>query len=323
MRRGAICHAPPGGTGEDLGGAAGGGTRVARAWFIVALVGLLFGSPGQAREAPEGRFFDSDGVRIHYVDEGSGEPVLLIHGFTADLRVNWVEPKIFGGLRDAGFRVVAYDTRGHGKSDKPHDPEKYGPVEIEDAIRLLDHLGLRRVHVVGYSRGGRIAGRLRARHPDRVRALTLGAWADPGDGKGWRDRAPAGEIADALAEGNVAPLVRWVDPGASAELIEAVRSGVGERNDMAALAAAFRAGDSFPDLSKRDLASNEVPTLALVGSEDPFREDAQRMAEVMSELEVLVIPGATHSSTGRRPEFLTGLLGFLTKHQGGQGPDGH
>lgn len=125
-----------------------------RACSIFTLLSLLCGFGAGAQEAQESRVFDSDGVQIHYVDQGSGEPVLLIHGFTADLRVNWVGPGLYAGLRDAGYRVIAYDSRGHGRSEKPDDPAMYGLVEVQDAVRLLDHLGIPSVHVVGYSRRG-------------------------------------------------------------------------------------------------------------------------------------------------------------------------
>ncbi len=115
---------------------------VIRAFSIFTLLSLLCGVGAEAQEAPESRRFDSDGVEIHYVDQGSGEPVLLIHGFTADLDVNWREPGLFSRLREAGYRVIAYDSRGHGRSDKPDDPAMYGPVEVGDAVRLLDHLDI-------------------------------------------------------------------------------------------------------------------------------------------------------------------------------------
>lgn len=93
-----------------------------RACSIFTPLSLLFGVGAGAQEVQVSRVFDSDGVQIHYVDQGSGEPVLLIHGFTADLDVNWVEPGLFGRLREADYRVIAYDSRGHGRSDKPDDP---------------------------------------------------------------------------------------------------------------------------------------------------------------------------------------------------------
>src|SRR5262245_8695747 len=100
----------------------------------------------------EDRFFESNGVKIRYVVEGQGEAVLLIHGVSADLERNWGGPGVFGAL-SKNYRTIAYDNRGHGKSDKPYDPTKYGKEMVEDAARLLDHLDIKRAHVVGYSMG--------------------------------------------------------------------------------------------------------------------------------------------------------------------------
>ena len=88
-------------------------------WLIVWLIGT---TPVTAAELS---YFDSAGVRIRYIDEGAGEPVVLVHGFTADLSLQWVGPGIVGDLKD-DFRVIALDNRGHGRSDKPREPEQYG-----------------------------------------------------------------------------------------------------------------------------------------------------------------------------------------------------
>src|SRR5262245_60178433 len=96
--------------------------------------------------------FDSNGVKIRYTDQGKGEPVLLIHGFGANAEMQWALPGVVKDLAK-DYRVIAYDNRGHGKSDKPHDPKKYGAEMVEDAVRLLDHLKIKKAHVVGYSMG--------------------------------------------------------------------------------------------------------------------------------------------------------------------------
>ena len=140
-------------------------------------------------------YFNSNGVKIHYTDEGQGEPVLLIHGFAADIVTNWGVPGIRKALAKE-YRVIAIDNRGHGKSDKPHDAAKYGMEMVEDAVRLLDHLKIKKAHVIGYSMGGIITLKLAATHPERLRSATLG-------GAGWM-REPdlsADKIANALDKG--------------------------------------------------------------------------------------------------------------------------
>jgi pimeloyl-ACP methyl ester carboxylesterase len=116
--------------------------------------------------------FKSDGVKIDYVDEGEGEPILLIHGFASNATVNWRDPGWIEALTKAGRRVVALDNRGHGKSEKLYEPDRYGaPAMAEDAVRLLDHLGIGRADVMGYSVGARIAAFLVLAHPQRVRSV--------------------------------------------------------------------------------------------------------------------------------------------------------
>src|SRR5437899_11802964 len=113
-----------------------------------------------AGRGAEDQFFDSNGVKIRYIVEGKGEPVVLIHGFTADIDKNWRTgfavgpyqngPRIIEAL-SKNYRVIALDNRGHGKSDKPHDVKQYGVEMAEDVLRLLDHLKIKQAHVVGYS----------------------------------------------------------------------------------------------------------------------------------------------------------------------------
>ncbi|MDN3719702.1 alpha/beta hydrolase [Roseibium salinum] len=109
-------------------------------------------------------------MRIAYLDEGEGDPILLIHGFASNKQVNWIYPGWVDLLVKDGRRVIAIDNRGHGDSQKFHDPADYGaPVMAEDARRVLDHLGIERADVMGYSMGARISAFLTLNHPDRVR----------------------------------------------------------------------------------------------------------------------------------------------------------
>jgi len=122
--------------------------------------------------------FDSNGVKIRYVTEGKGVPVVLIHGWMSD-------SSMWGGdlagntkLKGVdGFMLIAIDCRGHGKSDKPYDVKKYGPELAEDVVRLLDHLKIDKAHLVGYSSGSFIAGKVAASHPDRVLSVVYAAQA--------------------------------------------------------------------------------------------------------------------------------------------------
>lgn len=285
-----------------------------------ALTVLLAGG-AQAQVGPESHFVDSDGVRLHYIDEGGGEPVLLVHGLAANLDLNWVRPGVVAVLVDAGYRVVAYDARGHGRSEKLYDPARYGPPEVRDALRLLDHLDIDRAHVVGYSRGGLVANLLRAERPDRVRSVILGGFAESVDGDDAEaprdDDTARAEIAEALARGDPGPLLRWANPDASAGEIEAIGRIFADNNDLRAVAAALRADRSFAEVTEDALGGNDVPTLLVAGEQDRRSDDARAMARVMSDAEVLVVPGAGHVDVPERPEFVTAVLGFLARHRDG------
>ena len=112
--------------------------------------------------------FESSGAKIHYIDEGAGPPILLVHGFASNIEGNWRATGIIAALTGAGRRVIALDCRGHGESDKPHDPKAYGVnVMANDAIALLDHLGITKTDLMGYSMGGYIATSLLLEHPER------------------------------------------------------------------------------------------------------------------------------------------------------------
>ncbi len=127
--------------------------------------------------APESQFFDAKGVKIHYLVDGTGEPVILIHGLDSSAKLNWELPGIIDGVA-VDHRVIALDLPGYGQSDKPSDPGAYGQQWVADVILLMDHLKIEKAHIVGYSMGGMVALKLIAEHPDRVISGTLG-------GMGW------------------------------------------------------------------------------------------------------------------------------------------
>jgi len=126
-----------------------------------------------------GAFFEVNGVRLHYVEAGQGTPVILVHGLAFNLAFEWMFPRVFQKLSKR-YRVIAMDNRGHGKSDKPYDPAQYGLEMVEDVVRLMDHLGIAKAHVVGYSLGGFITLKLALTHPDRLlSAVPCGAGWTP------------------------------------------------------------------------------------------------------------------------------------------------
>src|SRR4029077_2457748 len=152
--------------------------------------------------APYGRAmpsFSHDGVEIAFLDEGDGEPVVLVHGFASNKEVNWVAPGWVTALKRAGRRVIAFDNSGHGASTKLYDPAAYhSAIMAEDVGALIDHLGLPRAGVMGYSMGARNMVFLALAKPERVRSAVLG-------GVGGRLVGGVGLQPDVIAQALEAP----------------------------------------------------------------------------------------------------------------------
>ncbi len=243
--------------------------------------------------------FDSDGVEIAFIDEGDGEPIVLLHGFASNIAFNWVDPGWVRHLLRYNRRVIAMDHRGHGGSQKLHDQAAYGaPVMCEDVRRLLDHLGIQRADVMGYSMGARITAFLALAHRTRVRSAVFG-------GLGYnmvRGMAGTGPIASALD----APSIDDVT-NATALTFRAFAEQTG--SDLKALAACIRS--SRDPLSAEDVARIACPTLVAVGSDDVIGGSAEKLAELIPGAEALVIAGRDHMKAVGDPSYKRGVAAFL------------
>src|ERR1700710_2489271 len=112
--------------------------------------------------------FHNGAVEIAYLDEGEGDPILLVHGFASSKNVNWVYPGWVSELKRLGRRVIAFDNRGRGEAGKLYDPAQYEiAVMADDITALMDHLAIDRADVMGYSLGGRMAAVLALKQPRR------------------------------------------------------------------------------------------------------------------------------------------------------------
>ncbi|MGD9502762.1 MAG: alpha/beta fold hydrolase [Methyloceanibacter sp.] len=245
--------------------------------------------------------FDSGGVRIAYVDEGRGDPILLIHGFASNVATNWRDAHWLRALTGAGRRVIAYDNRGHGSSEKLYDPARYGaPTMAEDAASLLDHLDIGRADILGYSMGARIATFLALAHPQRVRSLILA-----GAGINLvRGMVGTGPIARALE----APRTEDVpNDTARSFRIFAERAG----GDLAALAACMRGPRE--KIGAEDLARIAVPTLIATGSEDVIAGSGEELRRLIPGAQLLDIEGRDHMKAVGDQRFKQGVLDFLTR----------
>ena len=118
---------------------------------------------------------DSQGVQIDYESVGDGPPIVLVHGFASSREGNWRRAGWLDRLTGSGRRVVALDCRGHGRSDKPHEPSAYdGQAMSEDVVAVMDAAGVEQADLMGYSMGGAIALDLVVRYPERFRSVIIG-----------------------------------------------------------------------------------------------------------------------------------------------------
>jgi pimeloyl-ACP methyl ester carboxylesterase len=247
--------------------------------------------------AAEDRSFNSNGVKIRYTDQGSGEPVILIHGFSVNLEHEWVETGVLPQLAQH-YRVIAIDVRGHGKSDKPHDPNSYGTEMGMDVIRLMHSLRIPRAHIIGYSMGSMITAKLLSEHPESFLTATVGG------GAGFRTITP--EFSQ-----------RWAEIAAQLRRGEMTEGWAALHNDPSALFAVAKSlsGLKWDEAKMRRV---QVPVLAVVGSDDPGLAGAKDLKTVLPSVKLVVIEGATHAGEKgalSRPEFIAAIQDFLAGHR--------
>ncbi len=243
--------------------------------------------------------FKSDGVEIAFIDEGEGDPVLLIHGFASNVATNWVGPGWVEALTEAGFRVIAYDNRGHGQSAKLYDIKDYGaPLMAEDARRLLDHLGIARADVMGYSMGARISAFLGMAHPERVRSLVFA-----GLGINMvRGVAGTGPVARALEAKSIDDVTN-----ATARTFRAFAEQT--KSDLKALAACIRSARA--PITAEALGRLTCPVLVVVGEEDVIGGDPGALATLMPNARAFMVPGRDHMRTVGDKAYRQAVLEFL------------
>lgn len=242
--------------------------------------------------------FDSEGVGIVYDDFGEGRAMVLLHGFASHRKHEWRGSGWDEALFDARRRFVAPDLRGHGESDKPTDSAAYGTDHnAADVIRLLDHLKLDRVDLMGFSMGARVAAHLLIHHEDRLRSVVL---AGVGERMFGPARDPRKMIDAMLAE----------DPGSIEDPLAAMfRAFADEAGaDRKALALAT-AAPRIP-IAAADFAAVTIPVLVLAGSRDQLAGDPRPLADAIPGARAVVISGAAHHATISSPRAKPAVFEF-------------
>jgi pimeloyl-ACP methyl ester carboxylesterase len=249
--------------------------------LLAALICVAVAGPVLAAEKAAGQTFESNGVKIWYSVQGKGEPVVLIHGWLSSAGINWGLPGTTA-LLAKDYQVIALDVRGHGQSEKPTKEEAYGPELVEDVVRLLDHLQIKKAHIVGYSMGGIIAAKFIARHPDRVLSGTL-------SGMGWLKDGGLGQRFFAQ--------IGKKDPNAQA-LALCGRS-------LARLA-----------LTEDEIKSIRVPMTVIVGDKDALIRKlyVEPLQQVRKDWSVVEIKDANHLTCIFKPQFQEEIAAWLKKN---------
>lgn len=243
--------------------------------------------------------FNSDGVEIAFEVAGAGPPILLIHGFASNGRVNWRDTGWEKTLAEAGRQVITIDNRGHGESQKLYDPADYSaPGMAEDALRLLDHLHISQAAVMGYSMGARITAFLTLNHPSRVeRAIFAGLASRMVTGVGGGDLIAQGLEAPSLAA------VQGATPRAFRLFAEQTRS------DLRSLAACMRS--ARPKISIEDLSTIKVPVLVVAGENDDVAGGVDELVAVIPGARGVVLPGRNHMNAVGDKTYKAAVVEFL------------
>ena len=290
-----------------------------------SLLALTAGGLGAAQAtgpSTEIGFFDSNGVKIRYAAAGEGEPVVLVHGWMSDATMWGIDaarnPKLDP---PPGFRVIAMDCRGHGQSDKPHDRAQYGTEMAMDVVRLMDHLKVPKAHLIGYSMGAFIVGKIAAAHPNRVISAVYGGQVPLVVGAPPSGSRETAVFAKAAEEGKgMGPYILEVLPAGwkkpTPEQANVLAELMLKGKDVKALAAA---GLSFDDLQveERDLAACSAPALFIYGSleSDHLKGRVEALRHALPKAEVVVIEGSDHITTLARAAFGTAIREFLQKNR--------
>jgi pimeloyl-ACP methyl ester carboxylesterase len=245
--------------------------------------------------------FHNGAVEIAYLDEGEGDPIVLVHGFASSKNVNWVYPTWVSELRKDGRRVIALDNRGHGESEKLYDPAQYSIAAMAgDTLALMDHLDIARADIMGYSLGARIAAWLALKQRARLRSAILG-----GIGIAMIDGGGPGEnVASAL---EAATLEDVTDPVGRTFRAFADQT----RSDRLALAACLRGSRGL--MTREEAAAIAGPVLIAVGTVDEVAGSAHALGNIIPGSEVLDVPNRDHMRAVGDKVYKAGVADFLSR----------
>lgn len=266
--------------------------------------------------APD-RFLAAGDVRLRYREIGRGEPVVLLHGMTRDLD-DW------RGVADSlalDRHVIALDERGFGQSSKFTEPARFGTAMADDVVRLLDHLRIRRAHLVGHSMGAAVAANVAARYPERVASASLLAPPSYADSAAFA-QSNAGWVADLERGAGMGRFFQWLFLGMPDCVAAGASTAALAANPPATVAAVFRSMSALMIPASR-AGTVRVPALVAVGSHDPLLARARWLASWWPRARLLEVPDADHGTIAGRPEVLAAVRALMQTRTTSRMPSAH
>lgn len=283
---------------------------------FVRYTALLLCFAAAPSPAFEDKYLDAGGVKIRYIDTGKGEAIVLLHGGTSNLE-SWTSRGVVDNLAK-DFRVIAFDARGHGKSDSPRDPAAYGRQQALDVVRILDALKIERAHIIGFSLGSSTVAQLLTLHPERflTGVQVAGAGRSPKEANNPRIETEAAEIArDCISRSRV---MRQAPAGmkpTEEEIQQRITACRADRNfDQLATAASLR-GYKDQAVTAEQMAAVKVPTMGIVGTLDHTLKDMQELKILRPAMKLVLLDGVSHTGkTGIQgdPRLVSEIRAFIT-----------
>jgi pimeloyl-ACP methyl ester carboxylesterase len=276
---------------------------------------FVLGAATMTAVAADDRYAVLDGVKIRYIDRGKGEPIVLLHGGTSNLE-GWITSGVVANL-EKDYRVIAYDARGAGKSDKPREPSAYGRQQALDVGRLLDALKIKRAHIVGFSLGGSTVAQALTLIPERFLTATqvAGAGRSPAAAADPRIEQEASEIEKNCVSRS--RIYRQAPPDAKPTEADYRAREEACRADpnfnQYATAASLR-GYRDQAVTAEQMKAVKVPTLGVVGTLDHTLKEMELLKTYRPAMKLVLVEGASHTgATGiqRRPELVAAIREFI------------
>jgi len=265
----------------------------------------------------EDKYLDANGVKIRYIDTGRGNAIVLLHGGASNLE-SWTSEGVVDNLAK-DFRVIAFDARGHGKSDSPRDPAAYGRQQALDVVRILDALKIQRAHIIGFSLGSSTVAQLLTLHPERflTGVQVGGAGRTPEEANDPRIETEAAEIArDCVSRSR---LMRQAPAGmkpTEEEIQWRIIACRADKNfDPLAVAASLR-GYKDQAVTNAQMAAVNVPTMGIVGTLDHTLKAMQELKTIRPAMKLVLLEGVSHTGkTGIQgdPRLVTEIRTFIAE----------